>query len=251
MPITHFMSLPGLPLLAAGLTPAHAAAPDHPVLVIGALHDLHEREPAFGYDQLRAAIRAFMPDILVLEVRPDELDERKPTPGRPEYPAVIWPLLAETGVEAVAMEPGGEAFKVIAGEAGAAFDALGRNNPDGAAALSRLGAQVDDILLLHWQRAGQVQDDTTASLTAGVQAAQFALAGSAFAAAQARWDGHMSARMLDVVRANPGKRVMVIGSYKNRAMLQNAAQAAAPQRVINASQWFEKTNPAITLIGKK
>ncbi len=118
MSITHFMSLLGLPLLAARLTPAHAAAPDHPVLVIGALHDLHEREPAFGYDQLRAAIRAFIPDILVLEVRPDELDERKPTPGRPEYPAVIWPLLAETGVEAVAMEPGGEAFKAIAGALG-------------------------------------------------------------------------------------------------------------------------------------
>ncbi len=57
--------------------------------------------------------------------------------------------------------------------------------------------------------------------------------------------------MLDVVRANPGRRVMVIGSYKNRAMLQNAAQAAVPQRVIDASQWFEKTNLAITLIGKK
>lgn len=251
MRTTRFFCLLGLPLLAAGLTPAHAAAPDHPVLIIGALHDLHEREPAFGYDQLRAAIRVFAPDILVLEVRPDELDEKKPTPGRPEYPAVIWPLLAETGVEAVAMEPGGAVFQAITGEAGAAFDALKRRNPDGAAALSRLGAQVDDILLLHWQRAGQVQDDTTASLTTGVQAAQFALAGPTFAAAQARWDSHMSARMVEAVRANPGKRVMVIGSYKNRAMLQQAAQAVAPQRVINASQWFEKTNSAITVIERK
>ncbi|MDP3784103.1 MAG: hypothetical protein Q8Q79_14445, partial [Sphingopyxis sp.] len=73
----------------------------------------------------------------------------------------------------------------------------------------------------------------------------------AFAAAQARWDSHMSARMVEAVRANPGKRVMVIGSYKNRAMLQQAAQAAAPQRVINASQWFEKTNSSITLIDRK
>ncbi|MBW8297475.1 MAG: hypothetical protein K0M74_17105 [Sphingopyxis sp.] len=151
----------------------------------------------------------------------------------------------------MAMEPGGAVFQAITGEAGAAFDALRRRNPDGAAALSRLGAQVDDILLLHWQRAGQVQDDTTASLTTGVQAAQFALAGPTFAAAQARWDSHMSVRMVEAVRANPGKRVMVIGSYKNRAMLQQAAQAVAPQRVINASQWFEKTNSAITVIERK
>lgn len=244
MPIMRFLSSLGLPLLAAGSIPAHAAPPDNPVLVIGALHDLHSREPAFGYDQLRAAILAFAPDILVLEVRPDELAERKATPGRPEYPAVIWPLLAAMDVKAVAMEPGGELFEAIAGEAGAAFDALKRHDPDGSAALSRLNGNVDEILLIHWQRPAQVQDDTTASMTAGVQAAQFALAGPAFAAAQARWDGHMSLQALEAVRAHPDKRVMVIGSYRNRALLERVVRAAAPQRAIGAAAWFEQIDRA-------
>jgi hypothetical protein len=246
MRLARFFSLLTVPLLAAGTSPADATAAENPVLVIGALHDLHNREPAFDYDRLRAAILAFAPDVLVLEVRPDELAERKPTPGRPEYPAVIWPLLAEMRVETVAMEPGGDIFKAIAGEAGAAFEALKQHNPEATAALSRLGTEVDNILLIHWQSAGQVQDETTASMTAGVQAAQFALVGPAFAEAQARWDGHMSEQALQAVRANPGKRVMVIASYKNRAMLERVIRDAAPQRAIAASAWFDKTNPQAT-----
>lgn len=238
MRLTRFLLLLTAPLLVAKPALADAPPPKNAVLVIGALHDLHDREPTFGYDHLRTAILAFAPDILVLEVRPDELAERKPTAGRPEYPAVIWPLLAQTNVEAVAMEPGGETFKTIAGEAGAAFAALKQRDPEGAAALSRLDTTIDEILLIHWQSAGRVQDETTASMTAGLQAAQFALAGPGFAAAQAKWEGYMSDQMLRAVRANPRKKIMVIGSYKNRAMLERVVHDAAPQRAMSALDWF-------------
>lgn len=243
MRVKYFLIFLVLPLFFARPASAVASTPENAVLVIGALHGLHDREPAFDYDRLRAAIRAFAPDILVLEVRPDELAERKETPGRPEYPAVIWPLLAQTKVEAVAMEPGGDLFKAIAGDAGAAFDALKQRDPDGAKALSRLDTDVDEILLIHWRSAGQVHDDVTASMTAAVHAAQFALAGPVFAAAQARWERHMSDQMLHAVRAHPGKRVMVIGSYKNRAMLERVLGEAAPKRAIGASNWFARMDP--------
>lgn len=236
MRLSRFFILLTLPLMA---TTASAKTADDAVLVIGALHDLHDREPGFGYDRLRAAIAAFAPDVLVLEVRPDELAKRKHTPGRPEYPAVIWPLLAEMRVEAVAMEPGGEIFTAITGEAGAAFDALKKDNPEGAAVLARLDNAAEEILVNYWKSAAQVQDETTASLAISLQAAQFALAGPAFGAAQSRWDNYMSDQALQAVRANPGKRVMVIGSYKNRALLEHAVRKAAPQRVLNTSDWFK------------
>lgn len=236
MRLSRFFILLALPFMAVS---ANAKTPDNAVLVIGALHDLHDSEPAFGYDGLRAAIIAFAPDILVLEVRPDELAERKSTPGRPEYPAVIWPLLAQMRVEAVAMEPGGDIFKAITGEAGAAFDRLKKDNPEGAAALSRLDSVADEILLNYWKSAAQAHDETTASLATGLQAAQVALAGPGFASAQSQWDAFMSDRALQAVRANPGKRVMIIGSYKNRAMLDRVMRDAAPQRVISASDWFK------------
>lgn len=238
----RFSGLLMLPLVAAGLVPASARAAADKVIVLGALHSLHSREKAFGYDELGATILAFAPDVLVLEVRPEELADRKPTPGRPEYPAVIWPLLAKMKVSAVAMEPGGRIFDEITGEAGAAFGAFKQRDPTGAAALSRLDAAAEDVLLSYWQRPGQVQDEKTARLAVGLQAAQFALAGPAFAAAQARWDGYMAARVLQAVRANPGKRIMVIASYKNRAALEQAVHQAAPQRALNASAWFDGKN---------
>ncbi|MGQ3048367.1 MAG: hypothetical protein ACT6Q8_04270 [Niveispirillum sp.] len=230
-----------LPFLLALPAMADKPLPDDPVLIVGALHHLHEREPAFGYDRLRASIFAFKPDVLVLEVRPDELAERKATPGRPEYPAVIWPLLSELRIDAVAMEPGGELFKEIAGAAGAAFDVLKARDPQAAVALSRLDDAMEDVLLAYWQTPGQAQDEQTAAVAAGAQAAQFALAGPAFAAAQARWDSHMGGQVIRTVRSHPGKRVMVIASYKNRAVLERMVRQAVKGRVVDTAPWFAKT----------
>jgi hypothetical protein len=218
---------------------ASADSANDRVMVLGALHTLHEREPAFDYGALGKAIMAFAPDILVLEVRPDELEERKPTPGRPEYPAVVWPLLDQLAARTVAMEPGGDLFTDITGAAGAAFEALRQRDPAGAAALSRLDKAIDEALLAYWQAPRQVQDEQTTAMANGLQAAQFALAGPPFAAAQARWDGHMASEAVRVVLANPGKRVMVLASYRNRAMLENAVRSAAPQRVIPAATWLD------------
>lgn len=228
-----------LPLMVAAPALAEAKPAADSVLVIGALHELHVSEPAFGYDRLRAAIIAFAPDVLVLEVRPDELAERKQTPGRPEYPAVIWPLLAEMHVETAAMEPGGETFKDITGKAGAAFDAMDQQNPEGAAALARFESAGEEILLRYWQTAAQIQDQTTASVASGMQAAQFAVVGPGFVSAQTRWDNFMSDRVRQILRDHPAKRILVLGSYKNRELLEQTVREAAPQRIIVASDWFE------------
>lgn len=232
-----------LPMLLLAIGSIQAFEADDRVVVIGALHGLHDREPAFDHDRLRSAIEDFRPQVLVLEVRPDELAERKPTPGRPEYPAVVWPLLARMRVDAVAMEPGGVLFEDITRQAGAALEALKQRDPAGAAALSRLDAATEDALVAYWRQPGQVQDDRTAAIADGLQSAKFALAGPRFAASQARWDGYMSSQVRRAVRDNPGKRVMVIGSYRNRALLDRAARELAPQRVVDAQAWIGKGVP--------
>ncbi|MFC3711130.1 hypothetical protein ACFOMD_01015 [Sphingoaurantiacus capsulatus] len=223
--------------LAFIATPA-AAAPDS-VTVIGALHGLHAKEPAFDYGALKAAILAFKPDLLVLEVRPDELAGRTATPGRPEYPAVIWPLLAETKVAAVAMEPGGETFKEMTGAAGLAFDAFGARDPEGVKALSAADDAIEAALLAHWRSPAQTQNEATAAVTSGFQQLQFALVGGGLDKVQARWDGFMAARVVEAVRAYSGKRVLVLGSYRNRAVLEAAVRQVAPGRVVSPAPWLE------------
>lgn len=231
-------------LAAAAGHHARAVAADGRILVVGALHALHEREPGFDYHALRAAIEAFAPDVMVLEVRPDELAARKPTPGRPEYPAVIWPLIDRSDVHAVAMEPGGETFDAISGAAGAAFKALRERDPAAAAALSRLESEADAVLLAHWQSAVDVHDELTAKIVGGVQAAQFALAGPAFLTAQSDWDHYMAQQAVAAVQAHPGKRVMIVGSYKNHALLEKLVGEAAPQRLTPATIWFGAAHAA-------
>ncbi|MEI2453150.1 hypothetical protein [Lysobacter firmicutimachus] len=229
-----------LPVLLLWIGSIKAFGADDRVVVIGALQGLHDREPAFDYDRLRSAIVEFRPDVLVLEVRPDELAEKKPTPGRPEYPAVIWPLLAEMRINAVAMEPGGDLYEEITRQAGAAFAALKQRNPIGAAALTRLDEATDEALLAYWQQPGQIQDEKTAAVAYGLQSAQFALAGPDFAAAQARWDGYMASQVRKAVRDHPGKRIMVVGSYSNRAMLERVAREQSSQRIVDAEAWVGK-----------
>lgn len=225
---------------SVGFAEAKARPRSAPVLVVGALHELHELEPAFDYDRLRTAIADFKPDVLVLEVRPDELAIRKATPGRPEYPAVIWPMLASSRVRAVAMEPGGAAFDEITGRAGSAIDAFRTRDPHGTAAFVALESAAKTALIEYWKAPAMVQDDTTGTVIQGMREMHFALAGDALASAQSKWDNYMAEVAVQTVRANPNKRVLVLGSYKNRALLEDAIKRKAPRRIIDAEAWFSK-----------
>jgi hypothetical protein len=225
-------------LLSASPAHAQATPPADAVLVLGALHGLHAREESFAYDALRGVLDTFRPDVVVLEVRPDELIARADTPGRPEYPAVIWRWLADAGAEAVAMEPGGQRFKALAGAAGAAFAALDRNDPQGKAALSAFDDALEAALLTYWRHPSQTQDATTARMVDGHVALRAAIAGPAFVKVQSAWDDDMAQVVARTVRSRPGKRVLVLGSYRNRGQLENAVRRVAAARILSSPAWL-------------
>lgn len=224
-------------LLAA---PAQAASPEAPdgVYVLGALHGLHAEEPGFDYDRLAAVIAAMKPDVLVLEVRPDELEGRTETPGRPEYPKVVWPYLASHRVTAVAMEPGGARFKEITGAVGARIAAFEAADPQGAARWKRMGQSMRIALQAHWTRPADTQDQVTADLAEAEATAAVQRLGPAFGASQSEWDGHMVGEAWAAVLAHPGKRVLVLGSYRNRATLEAGLRSAAPDRIVDVEAWL-------------
>jgi hypothetical protein len=231
------------------VTPVHAQISPPPadaVLVLGALHDLHAREESFGYDRLVQILKAFRPDVVVLEVRPDELVSRAATPGRPEYPQVIWKWLDAAGVEAVAMEPGGKRFETIAGEAGAAFAAFGRRDAPGAAALTAFDDALETALVAYWRRTSETQDETTARIVDGHVALRAVLVGPAFVKAQTAWDDHMTQVMITTVRSRPSRRVLVVGSYRNRFTLEDAVRREAPARMVSAAAWLASVEASLS-----
>jgi hypothetical protein len=226
-------------LLAAATLCAPAQADDK-IFILGALHGLHESEDSFSYTDLEAIIKRIAPDVMVLEVRPDELMERKDTPGRPEYPAVIWPMLDTSGIAMVAMEPGGEDFARMTGKASAAFEALGKENPEGAAFLRKYRQSLEAALVTYWQSPAMSQDTVTATLAAGYARVQLSYLGADYETVQQDWDGHMADVALETAKANPDKRILVLASFRNRQVLTDTISAALPGRVSDMAEWLRQ-----------
>ena len=179
-----------------GLLPGFPAAATErdQVLVIGALHRLHERETGFDFAALDQVIRQARPDIIVLEVREDELQARGNTPGRPEYPKVVWKLLSELGATAIPMEPSGPAFRRLSWAATAASQEFERRDPAGSRQMTELEGSIEAALLSHWQQPADAQDQLTADLARVLAQAQATLIGTEFATTQKEWDDVMIQR---------------------------------------------------------
>lgn len=215
------------------------AAEQNQVIVIGALHQLHGKEPSFDYAALERAVRRAAPAVIVLEVRADELQGRTETPGRPEYPAVLWQLLQEVRAETVAMEPSGDTFRQLSQRASAAYAQFKSLDPVAADNLSKLESAAEAVLLRHWRSPADTQDRLTAEICTTISHAQESLAGPELAAVQAEWDAYMVARVRAALLANPDKRILVVASYKNRAMIEEAVRSVAPDRAVSAESWLK------------
>lgn len=239
-PLRHFIAITAFAVGTAAGPDAAAAEcrPEANIFVLGALHGLHETEDSFSYDVLRSTISSIRPDVLVLEVRPDELSSRSATPGRPEYPAVIWPLLDRTGWKAVAMEPGGEEFSRITGAAGNAIAAARQQDPSGSDAVDRLDRAIDTALAAYWDEPADAQDDVTAVLAEAGLSTRFRVYGPTFQTAQQEWDAFMAGRASDAARVNPCARVLVLSSFRNRATLSRLIAAALPGRVADMERFL-------------
>jgi hypothetical protein len=234
--LSRVMGWIGLFLLAA--LPARAGEPADGVYVVGALHRLHGEEPAFDFQALDRILDLIQPQVLVLEVRPDELAGRLETPGRPEYPAVVWPWIAGHEVQVVAMEPGGAVFSRITTAAGAEIAAFKARDPEGAADWGRLRPAFETALRAYWRHPADTQDPVTADLARALAISDAGLVGSGFEAIQAEWDGYMLAQARAAVAAHPGKRILILGSYRNRAGLEAGLREVAGPRLVDIEAWL-------------
>lgn len=222
--------------LCAGLAASAQAQPADGVYVVAAIQRLHATDPDFGYPQLRRILDAARPDVLVLEVRPDEAAERKDTPGRPEYPNVVWPWLADHPLPVISMEPGGQDFARMTGAAGAMHEAFGREKPVEAAYMASLRKSLSAALQTHWRHPADAHDQVTADLIRAEALAQAKLGGEAFAVGQAAWDGYMVARTKEAIGAHPGKRILVLASYRNLAAFREGLKGEA--RLVDMEPWL-------------
>jgi hypothetical protein len=223
-------------LAAAGAAPA--AAQEARVFVVGALGALHDREAAFDFDVLDRVIRAIDPDVMLLEVTPEELAGRVETRGRPEYPRVVWPLIEEAGAPtAFPMEAGEPLYDSLIAAAGSLWSAYGRDRPSENEALEAWEDATSEVLLAHWRSPEDTQDEVTDALARARDRIRAGLlpAGDAI---QARWDGEMVHAVRAAISANPGARILVLGSYRNRFMFVDMLSSFPGVAVVDMERWL-------------
>lgn len=217
---------------------APAAAEDTEIFIFGALHGLHEQEESFGYDELDRVIRAINPDVLLLEVTPEELAGKLETKGRPEYPKVIWPMLAGKAPKLYAMEAGQPLYGELTADAGKRFAEFKQQWPAADAALAGHSKATSDVLLAHWKSVADTQDEATDALGRARTQLNAALVPAA-AAGQGRWDGVMVDVARKAIAENPGKRILVLGSYRNRYMFVEQLRGTNGARLVDMKGWLE------------
>lgn len=231
-----------LTLCAGFAAPAHAQGahgqPADGVYVVAAIQRLHAVEPAYGYADLRRILDAVKPDVVILEVRPDEAAERKDTQGRPEYPNVVWPWLADHPLPVISMEPGGKDFARMSGAASAMFETFGKDKPQAAAYMGSLRKSLSVALQDHWRHPADAHDQVTADLVRAEALAQAELGGPQFETSQAAWDGFMVARAREAIAANPGKRILVLASYRNLDTFRVGLQGEP--RLVDIEPWLRE-----------
>lgn len=222
--------------LCAGLAAPVHAQPADGVFVVAAIQRLHATEPHYGYPHLRRILDAVKPDVVVLEVRPDEAEARQDTPGRPEYPNVVWPWLADHPLPVISMEPGGRAFAQMAGAASERFERFAREKPADSAYMTSLSRSVSAALQAHWKHPADAHDRVTADLVRAEALAQAQLGGPAFETGQAEWDGYMVARTREAIAAHPGKRILVLASYRNLDAIREGLKGEP--RLVDMEPWL-------------
>ncbi len=215
-----------------------AAAEDTELFILGALHGLHEQESSFGYDELDRVVKAIKPDVMLLEVTPQELAGKLDTKGRPEYPKVVWPMLTAEGPKAYAMEAGQPLYGELTGDASKRFADFKQQFPAEDAALTAHSKATSEVLLAHWQSVADTQDGAT-DVLARARASLTAALVPASVAGQRRWDAAMVEATQKALAENPGKRVLVLGSYRNRYMFVDELAEIKGVQLIDMKAWLE------------
>lgn len=226
-------------LAAAAALPAWANPPGE-VFVVSTLYARHRTVPAYGLPVLQRLIDAVKPQVLVLDVTPAELRNRKVWPGKVEYTEVIFPYLDATGAPAFGSEPDEALFTQLTGASRQAYKSFGERNPAGAKALDELKQAAYRAMATEWTAPADVNSDKTDLLVAAMREIEEALVGGEAAAVQRQWDQHHADRLRDVVRAHPGKRVLMLVGIESRYRVLRNLQSAGEVRVVDTEAWLRR-----------
>ena len=220
--------------------PRVAAAQSQPaeVFVVSTLYRHHLTTPSYDLDALRRVIELIQPDVLVLDVTPDELDAQRVSPGKIEYPRTIFPLMRARNYSVYPSEPAEPLFSEIVQGITAENKALAEKSPDAAAARAALQEGMLAALRLSWKSPADVHSEMTDEAIRHMRAVYATLGGPVHREGQHRWNRHHADVVLRAAREHPGKRVLQLVGVENRYEVLDLLSNEPSVRLVDVSAYL-------------
>jgi len=197
------------------------------IVIVPTLHQLHNEVTNYGFEQLRETLEALKPDILVVELTPSDLEERKHQPNKQEYQEAVFPYADEHDIPMVAMEPSQPLFDEILGP----YIANGKQVAEEHA--ERVEA-FGEYLSLFYERISDDHIKSVRDLTSPKfeelarlkHEFQIAVYGEGEETGWNAWNQHFFDTIARVDAENEGKRIVVVVGYEHHYWLKEALTSA-------------------------
>ncbi|MDW2982354.1 MAG: hypothetical protein WBG81_04575 [Rhodanobacter sp.] len=221
-----------LAMALAMALPALAAtkAPPAQVAVLVTLHQLHATTPGYSFEALGRAVEQLQPDVLCVELQPDDLQRRPEEATKQEYPEVVYPLIDRHHYRVYAMEPAEPVYSDILKPYIQAGHDFSVRAPDQAEAFSRYSDGAYTGLQAYWTSPARVNDAVTDAVLHAKHELQQAMVGDGERTGWERWNRHFLDVILRAAKENPGKRIVVlVGAEHGYWLRGHLAQAGGLQ----------------------
>jgi len=191
-------------------TLANASPQPSEVVVLCALHQLHEQAHFYTYADLSAAIERLHPDVLVVELTPADLKDKVEQKNKREYQNSVYPLLRQHNWATVALEPEGQRRTELIGWLRGAEQELQKTSPQKDEAFDTYNDTLFKYLLSQWQSGADVNASWTDHLFAVKHSFQHGLYGPQEEQGWEGWNQYFLQQIIRAAKQNPGKRIVVI-----------------------------------------
>lgn len=206
------------------------------VAVLCTLHQFHEEVPGYSYADLKLAIERLKPDVLVVELTPTDLAEKKPQKIKREYQNAVYPLLEQHKWKAVAMEPEGELSKKLIATIREGESSFDRDFPQKAETAQLYADTLFEYLRSRWHSAADVNSVWTDDLFAVKHAFLEKLYGPKEVEGWEGWNQHFLERIMETVKANPGKRIVVTVGAEHGYWLRGRLRREAGVKLVDTAE---------------
>ena len=162
------------------------------VVVLSTLHQYHDEIDGYSFEALGKIIEALEPDVLAVELTPNDLASRREQNTKQEYQLSVFPLLDRHDYKTVPLEPAPPLFDELVGMFREAHGALAENAPDKVDVWGLYVESLYDSLFEYWDSAQAVNSPTTDALFEAKHRFQAALFGPLEAEVWERWNEHFN-----------------------------------------------------------